>query len=89
MTEAHEGNRQKVAIISTTSTGVITGLSHVAEELLGLRSADAIGELIPVCVQGRTDLKRRGMALASVAEPASTAGFRGIVAAVEVSRPSE
>jgi two-component system sensor histidine kinase UhpB len=89
MTEAHESNRQKFAIISTTSTGVITGLSHVAEELLGLRSADAIGELIPVCVQGRTDLKRRGMALASVAEPASTAGFRGIVAAVEVSRPSE
>jgi hypothetical protein len=36
MTEVHEGDRLKFAIISTNSTGIITGFSPVAEKFLGL-----------------------------------------------------
>lgn len=89
MSEEHDDGRQKIAIISMTSTGVITGFSHVAEELLGVRADEAVGELMPVCVQDHSDLYRRGMVLASMAEPAATAGFRAIVAQAEVGRPFE
>jgi PAS domain S-box-containing protein len=67
MTEAYDdGDRQKFAIISTTSTGVITSFSRAAEELLGLRAEQAVGELIPVCVPDRSDPSHRSMTLASV-----------------------
>jgi two-component system sensor histidine kinase UhpB len=90
MTEAYDdGDRQKSAIISTTSTGVITSFSRAAEELLGLRAEQAVGELIPVCVPDRSDPSHRSMTLASVAQPASSGGFHAIVAAVEVGRPCE
>lgn len=85
----HDIDRHRFAVISTASTGTITSFNHVAEELLKVRAEEVVGKLVPVIVQDGADGSRRSLMLSSVSPGRSTAGFRAIVAAVEVGRPCE
>lgn len=89
MTGAHDSGRHKLAIISTTPTGIITSFNRVAEQLLGYRTEEVVGKVNPVAFHDKSELDRRTNTRSAAVKTASATAFDAIVATVGIGHPSE
>ncbi|MET0515627.1 MAG: PAS domain S-box protein [Nitrospiraceae bacterium] len=81
--------RSRVAMISTTTNGLITGFDMTAEQLLGYRSEEVIGRHSPVLFHDVKELQRRARLLSGGKGMSTQGDFNVIVAETRLVHPSE
>ena len=88
MTDDGYGPIHRLAIISTTPTGIITSFNHAAEQLLGFRTEDVVGKRTPIDFADPAEVKNRTNAIPSALN-ITTDQFCAVVAGIEAGQTAE
>lgn len=89
MGERHRNRRQMLAILSTSSTGIITSFNEASERLLGYSAEEVVGALPLAAFHDPSELQQRAAACTSKPETRATDIFRIIVANAEPGHTTE